>query len=248
MPNQKFLGFYGYHLRAGDALTYYKKFCSIFDALNFPIKYHDFSYTLPTEKANHPGDFSSKKTTKNKLEDGIKSGEIVSFSIANEIYPHNNPDCIVASIKSESHGGSSLFLIFPDFFDYQKIHDDVAKMCRPEYGFSEKNLSSSHAILYTSTTPYKKNERNNFFIGKSGSIIKPRMVYEENYLSSYQLTPELLHAIEKLSGANALIKIGDDLFKWRVDSQDLDEFNRLLGEQELLISWCNPVRNRHKSG
>lgn len=249
MSNNNFVGFYAYLTRSGDALDYYEILKIIFEKFNTPIKHYWYTYTLPSDKADHPGDFDSKKITRNKLEEGLKSKEIISFSIANSIYPNNNSDCMVSEVTDNAHGGSSISLIMPDSENYQEIHDKIAKSCIPEYAFSTKLPTAYYAILYTVNTAHRKNEKNNFYPGKSsGDIKKPRMVYEENYLSSLQLIPELLQAIEKLSGANALVKICDDLFKWSVNPQDLDEFNRLLGEQGLLISWHNPVRNKRKSG
>ena len=239
-----FLNLYCYSPRAGTPADIYQAFLGLFPLAACKPRCHDVVETLPPGQADHPGDLRSRRLRKAELEQGLASGEIVSFNLSNKA-SLADPDIVVCYLNDRRHGGVGHLSVHAPLPDdaaaapWLAAFDQLAAACRPEYGFVARTPSAATGVKYVLASTLYRQELNNFsdYLRRHPHIGKMRMVYPVNYLSAAQLGVDGLRAaIAPLAGADALVPLADDLWRWPVPEPALSACNQALGAQGRLVS------------
>lgn len=240
-----FLNLYLYNLREFSPPKAYDLFLGLFSEFGYKPKYYDIVELLPSERANHPGDIQTKNIGKKELEQGIQRQEFTSFNISNKSML-TDPDIFVCYLNDARHGGTSTLSIHlpigedTDTLSIEMAFDRCVAQFNPEYGFTAQTRNASDGVKYVLSSFIYKKELINFsqYLRDSKKINKMRMVYSINYLSSSQLaTNYLSKKIEEFCGEDGLIKISNDIWRWNVPKERLNEVNQTFGEEGFLVSW-----------
>lgn len=242
-----------YNYISNNALDVFEFIKSVEENYEIKLNKIDFLYKLSKEESDHPGDFGSKKISEKKLIEGIKNGEIDSFSLANTS-DLRDPNGYFIYVNSENYGGTAnITLHFPIASEivFGEISDAFVKKVRASYAFQTKSESALKGVGYTLASTIYKNERGNFssYLMRNNRITQPRMIYFKNYLTSNQLEfvsngTSLRDFIASNFQDSPLIKLCEDIFVFKLSSDEIVDANNLFGEAGFLISWLEVKKNR----
>jgi len=250
------INYYLYQIRNFNAKNIYKIFNEIERNLRLKSKCFYFDYKLPPEEADHPGDFDSKKISRKKLEEGFDSGKITAFSMSN-FASLNHPEIHIMDATSSDFGFgdiSYLKIQFPESHANLIAAESIEALINyvnPVYGFQHKTENAVDGEGYMFDTGGDRAYRNESVGFQDGlrqrgatSITKARMLYHVNYLTNHQLDNEvngvsLREFIHWHIGNNALVALGESVYKLTVDETDLVRLNDVFGRAGFLISWVD---------
>jgi len=230
-----------------DALAIYHKWREVEKELILHSRY--FSYTfLPQDEDN----IKFKSITRKKLEEGLQSGEVTSFSMQNERM-QCSPIIHILSVQDKREFGkiASVDFHLPDCCvntkARQKILEAFVQYLHPTYGFVQKLEDPLESLYYhyqpVSSAPFG-NERENFvdYMKEHDFIEKPRMLYTVNYLTQAQLDYaeggiRLRDFIDKTLSEKALQALDNGLYKLCIKEAQLVELNDIFGKAGFLVNW-----------
>ncbi|NNP75176.1 hypothetical protein A7P54_01935 [Acinetobacter sp. Ac_3412] len=239
---------YGY--KNSKLLKLYEILCEIEQTIGIKTSKFHYLYLLESNKANHPKDHKAKSISLKNLEIGIRSGEILSFSMGTT-QDLKDLEGYFAYIQDEKH------VIHPHINLHipQKYADIIQESLRQliiaseaNYAFQTSTESALAGISYlfnAGTYKVHKNEKSNFswYTVHHNIIQQPRMIYPVNYFTQNQLLFSindctLWDFITKTFGKNSLKPLGQNLFVFNVSLEQLFNVNNKFSAAGFLISLC----------